>query len=175
MAASHREMDATGRDPVKVRNLALSLLAMARVAEDIFSEWEQTFLADLVEISTETIGLTQKQRKEKKFSKDHAEAALALRDFRLTTRQAEKLFEIRDSVVLHRDISGVSIRNLINRCYEARLDLSEANEEWIVKLWKSGVSELRTGDGCRLECGWNSEWRIPGNMKLSFQAARSIG
>ena len=30
-------------------------------------------------------------------------------------------------------------------------------------------------DGCRPECGWNSEWRIPGNMKLSFQAARSIG
>jgi adenine-specific DNA-methyltransferase len=28
---------------------------------------------------------------------------------------------------------------------------------------------------CRPECGWNSVWRIPGNMKLSFQAARSIG
>ena len=28
---------------------------------------------------------------------------------------------------------------------------------------------------CRPECGWNLEWRIPGDMKLSFQAARSIG
>jgi hypothetical protein len=29
--------------------------------------------------------------------------------------------------------------------------------------------------GCRPESGWNSVWRIPGDMKLSFQAARSIG
>jgi transcriptional regulator with XRE-family HTH domain len=28
---------------------------------------------------------------------------------------------------------------------------------------------------CRPECGWNSVWRIPGDMKVSFQAARSIG
>jgi hypothetical protein len=33
-----------------------------------------------------------------------------LRDFRLTSRQAEKLFEIRDAVELHRDIGGISVR-----------------------------------------------------------------
>ena len=37
--ASAREMLAVSSDPVKVRNLALSLLAMRKVAENLFSEW----------------------------------------------------------------------------------------------------------------------------------------
>lgn len=149
--ASHREMSAISSDPVRVRDLALSLLAMARVADDIFTEWELTFLRDVAEQSAGVVGLTAKQRKEFKFSKDHYEAALALRDFRLTARQAEKLFEIRDATVLHRDIDGISVRNLINRCYEAHCDLDEGDDEWLERLWKSGVSEVRTADLGRLK------------------------
>jgi len=37
------------------------------------------------------------------------------------------------------------------------------------------LSIVREKIWCRPECGWNSVWRIPGDMKLSFQAARSIG
>jgi hypothetical protein len=73
-----------------------------------------------------------------------------LRDFRLTSRQAEKLFEIRDATELHRDISGISVRNLIARCYEARLDLDEGDEEFIERLWRTGVIELRRNDLSRL-------------------------
>jgi GAF domain-containing protein len=142
--ASDREMLAVSSDPVRVRNLALSLLALTKTAEDIFSEWELTFLQDIAEQSAKVIALSPKERKEYKFSENQAEALLALRDFRLTSRQAEKLFEIRDNVTLHRDIKGIGVRNLIIRCYEARLDLDEGDEEFVEELWKSGATELRT-------------------------------
>jgi GAF domain-containing protein len=142
--ASDREMLAVSSDPVRVRNLALSLLALTKTAEDIFSEWELTFLQDIAEQSAKVIALRPKERKEYKFSENQAEALLALRDFRLTSRQAEKLFEIRDNVTLHRDIKGISVRNLIIRCYEARLDLDEGDDEFVEELWKSGATELRT-------------------------------
>jgi hypothetical protein len=45
----------------------------------------------------------------------------------------------------------------------------------VCKFVKSVVTGSTDGGRCRPECGWNSEWRIPGNTKLSFQAARSIG
>ena len=149
--ASYREMHAVGSDPVRVRNLALSLLALAKTAENVFTEWELTFLRDIAKQSAETMTLSPKERKEFKFSQERAEALLALRDFRLTTLQAEKLFEIRDATELHRDICGISVRNLINRCYEARLDLSEADEEFIERLWQRGVTELRRNDLSRLK------------------------
>jgi hypothetical protein len=136
---------------VRVRNLANSLLALAKTAEDIFTEWELTFLRDIAEQSASVIALTAKERKEFKFSKREAEALLALRDFRLTSRQAEKLFEIRDASVLYRHIAGISVRNLIERCYEARLDLDEDDEQFIERLWRTGAAELRGTELSRLK------------------------
>jgi hypothetical protein len=144
-------MHAVSSDPARVRNLALSLLALAKTAEDVFTEWELTFLRDIAEQSAEVMTLSSKERKEFKFSKDRAEALLALRDFRLTSLQAEKLFQIRDATELSREIGGISVRNLINRCYEARLDLNEGDEEFIERLWKRGVSELRRNDLSQLK------------------------
>jgi hypothetical protein len=127
-------MHAVSSDPARVRNLALGLLALAKTAEDVFTEWELTFLRDIAQQSADVMSLSSKERKEFKFSKDRAEALLALRDFRLTSLQAEKLFEIRDVAELHRDVGGISVRKLINRCYEARLDLHEDDEEFIERL-----------------------------------------
>lgn len=149
--ASAREMLAVSSDPVRVRNLALGLLALTKTAKDIFNEWELTFLRDMAERSEAIIALSPKERKEFKFSTRQAEALLALRDFRLTSRQAETLFEIRDATTLHRDINGVSVSNLIARCYEARLDLDEADEKFIEGLWKRGATELRTPALMRLK------------------------
>jgi hypothetical protein len=157
--ATHREMHAVSSDPVGVRNLALGLLALAKTAEDVFTEWELTFLRDIAKQSAETIALSPKERKEFKFSEDRAQALLALRDFRLTALQAEKLFEIRDATELHRDIGGISVGNLISRCYEARLDRSEDDEEFMERLWKRGVSELRRNDLSRLKrCSRQVGW-----------------
>jgi GAF domain-containing protein len=149
--ASHREMHAISSDPARVRNLALSLLALAKLPDDVFTEWELTFLRDIAEQSAEILVLSPAQRKAFKFSEQKAEALLALRDFRLTSRQAEKLFEIRDAVELHRDVGGISVRNLITRCFENRLDLDEHDEEFIVRLWKTGATELRQRDLLRLK------------------------
>lgn len=148
---SYREMHAISSDPVRVRNLALGLLALARKAEDVFTEWELKFLRDIAEQSAEIIALSPRQRKEFKFSEQQAEARLALRDFRLTSRQAEKLFEIRDAIELHRDIGGISVCNLIARCYAARLELDEGDEEFIERLWRTGVVELRRNELLRLK------------------------
>lgn len=149
--ASHREMHAISSDPARVRNLALSLLALAKISEDVFSEWELTFLRDIAEQSAAIIALTPKQRQQLKFSQRQSEALLALRDFRLTSRQAEKLFEIRDAAELCRDIDGISVRNLIARCYEARLELDEDDEEFIGRLWQRGATALRRNDLSRLK------------------------
>jgi hypothetical protein len=66
---------------------------------------------------------------------------------RLSTRQAETLFEIRDEYELHSGMhGGFSVTTLISRVYEARTDLDEGDEEWIVALWKSGTRQLRRRD-----------------------------
>jgi hypothetical protein len=156
-------MHEIGRDPARVRNLSLSLLKLAETAENVFSEWELLFLRDRVVQADETLALSRKQRKGMKDSDSLAEARLALRDFRLTTLQAEKLFEIRDASVLHRDIRGVSVRNLINRCYEGRVELGEDDEQFIERVWQSGIAELRRNDlarlkRCSVQLGWLEDY-----------------
>jgi hypothetical protein len=67
---------------------------------------------------------------------------------RLSTRQAESLFGIRDEYELHSTLyDGFSVAILIQRCHEARLDLEEDDEAWIIKLWKAGTTRL-TNAGC---------------------------
>ena len=141
--ASNREMRAIGRDPARVRSLTLGLLKLAETAEYIFTDWELTFLRSLVGLAETTVGLTKRQQKD-------AGVALAMRGFRLTSRQAEKLLDIRDATVLHRDIGGVSIRSLINRCYEGRCDLAEDDEQFVERVYRSGAAELRGRDLARL-------------------------
>src|SRR5260370_28189862 len=65
--ASAREMHAVSSDPVKVRNLALGLLALTKTTENIFKEWELTFLRDIAEQSAAIIALSPKERKEFQF------------------------------------------------------------------------------------------------------------
>jgi hypothetical protein len=63
---------------------------------------------------------------------------------RLSTRQAEVLFEIRDDNELISKIDGnISISTLVRRAYEQRLELDEGDEEWIVAVWKRGTTSLR--------------------------------
>jgi hypothetical protein len=66
------------------------------------------------------------------------------------TRQAEVLFEVRDDNELISKIDG-NISNLIQRAYEARLDLDERDEEWIVAIWNRGTTSLRRRHLVRLK------------------------
>ena len=52
----------------------------------------------------------------------------------LTTRQAEKLLQIRDDAAFMTEFLGFSVRLLLKGCWEGRLDLSEADEEWIGRM-----------------------------------------
>jgi hypothetical protein len=54
------------------------------------------------------------------------------------------LFEIRDDNELISSIGGnIKVSNLIQRAYEARLDLDEGDEEWIVAIRNRGTTSLR--------------------------------
>ena len=149
--ATYREMHEIGSDPARVRNLARSLLKLAETAENIFSEWELQFLKHRVEEASAVLALKPKQKQQMKFSQQEHEARLALRDFRLTTLQAEKLLEIRDATMLYRDIGGISVRKLINQCHLSRFELHGDDEQFIDQLWRSGVGELRRNDLARLK------------------------
>ena len=78
----------------------------------------------------------------------------------------------------------------VTRC--RRRKLSDRADPWTVRLERvqgtignDGIERICTQtkitefdaqrSGCRPECGWNSGGAISGNMKVSFQAARSIG
>jgi hypothetical protein len=81
-----------------------------------------------------------------------------LRDFanrghrELTTRQAEKLLEIRDSIEMVKEIgrSRFSVRILLAKCHEARSDLNEDDEEFILKTREKNLTMIRRRDGGRL-------------------------
>jgi hypothetical protein len=144
-------MHEIGGDPARVRSLSRSLLNLAETAENVFSEWELTFLRSLAEQADKTLALSRKRRKQMKDSLLVEEARLALRDFRLTTLQAEKLLEIRDATMLYRDVGGISVRKLINQCHLFRFELDGDDEQFIDQLWRSGVGELRRNDLARLK------------------------
>jgi len=78
------------------------------------------------------------------WERDFLESLAARPPERLSTRQAEVLFEIRDDNELISKIDGnIKVSNLIQRACEARLDLDENDEEWIIAIWNRGTTSLR--------------------------------
>ena len=62
----------------------------------------------------------------------------------LTTRQGEKLIELRDDAEYHSSVQGFGVASLITNCWLARDDLSsEQNKKFIEELKASGVSAIR--------------------------------
>jgi hypothetical protein len=117
--SSWREINEIGKDPVRVRNLAKLLLAVHRAE---LTEWELDFLQGVLERGEQ--------------------------DEDLTTRQAEKLVEIRDSLKHYSSIDGFNVRRLIENCWMARLDLGESDEDFINRV--RGRGSLRRSDAQRL-------------------------
>jgi hypothetical protein len=60
-----------------------------------------------------------------------------------TTRQAEKLLQIRDDIQEVTEVLSFSVELLLKRCFEARLDLSEADEEWVVGRFQTSPRKIR--------------------------------
>jgi hypothetical protein len=60
----------------------------------------------------------------------------------ITTRQGEKLVELRDDAEYHSAVQGFSVVSLITNCWLARDDLS-SGKKFIEELKASGVSAIR--------------------------------
>jgi hypothetical protein len=68
----------------------------------------------------------------------------------LTTRQAEKLVEVRDASVWHERVDNFPLRSLVKSCWEMRHLLSEGDEEFIQRLHEEGAVRLRRRAAARL-------------------------
>jgi hypothetical protein len=69
----------------------------------------------------------------------------------LSTRQAEKLVELRDDAVLYRKVDGFVLNALIGQCFLYRDELnSDRDREFIERLKSSGQEALRKRDAVRL-------------------------
>ena len=69
----------------------------------------------------------------------------------LSTRQAEKLLEIRDDIRRVESIEGFSVKTMLPACYEARLDLDDEDDiEFLESLRASNATVWRYRDARRV-------------------------
>lgn len=77
-------------------------------------------------------------------------AGIGARREDLTTRQGEKLVELRDESVWYTAVDGFSLRTLIERCHLCRDELADHDAGFIERLRASGATRLRRKDARRL-------------------------
>jgi hypothetical protein len=111
--ASWREIDRVRKDPQAAADIAKRLLSLPASE---FTDWELDYLR-----SVRRLGKIEE----------------------FTTRQAEKLLQIRDDIEEVKEVLGFSVRLLLKGCVEARLDLSEADEEWVLARSQSSSETIR--------------------------------
>jgi hypothetical protein len=118
--ASWQEIDRIRKDPKAFRALAKGL--RTHISE--LTDWEKDFLSSINSQS----------------DKDE-----------FTTRQSEKLLQIRDDYVSVTEIrGGFSVKIILRQCHEARLDLLEDDEEWIVQRFEQSSTTIRRKHAGRL-------------------------
>ncbi|MEA2876811.1 MAG: hypothetical protein QOF14_2007 [Hyphomicrobiales bacterium] len=121
--ASWREIDRVRKDANGARELATRLL---KIYPGELTKWEEAFL-ESISSYTEL--------------------------FEFTTRQSEKLLQVRDDLELVAEYRGFSIPLLIKNVFDARLDLSEADEQWFLQIReKTQVSIRRKHLGRLMRC-----------------------
>lgn len=116
----YREINALQRDPERARRLAQILLALTDIE---WTDWEFDFLRSMAARET---------------------------DEDLSTRQSEKIVELRDASVWHEKVDGFSLRFLIKNCSDMRHLLSEHDGEFVVRLKDEEVVKLRRRQAGRL-------------------------
>ena len=110
----YKEIDRVRKDSVAVKSLAKKLLS---IPNHDWSDWELDFLEHMARHRGPNP---------------------------ITTRQGEKLIELRDGAEYHSSVQGFSVASLITNCWAARDDLnSEQDKKFIEDLKASGVSAIR--------------------------------
>jgi len=97
-------MKKLAQNPAAVTSLATFLLALPDAG---WTEWEADFLASMAH-------------------RDHAQA--------ISTRQREKLVELKEDATSYSKFDGLSVASLVRDCWIARLDLSDVDEAFIDDL-----------------------------------------
>jgi hypothetical protein len=76
--------------------------------------------------------------------------SIGARQHELTTRQGEKLVELRDEATWYTAVDGFSLRALIERCHLCRNELADDDAAFIERLKSAGAIRLRRKDARRL-------------------------
>jgi hypothetical protein len=76
--------------------------------------------------------------------------SIAARRQVLTTRQGEKLVELRDEAAWYASVDGFSLRALVERCHLLRDELAEGDAAFIERLVASNATRLRRKDARRV-------------------------
>lgn len=119
--ASWNEIERVRKDPKGFRALAKSL--MASVGDEL-TDWESAFLDSVI----------LKPDKDSDYS----------------TRQSEKLLQIRDDGAIIETVRGFSVNTLLIACHLARVDLCEEDEDWIVAIVARSRDWIKKRDAARL-------------------------
>ena len=77
-------------------------------------------------------------------------AGIGARRGDLTTRQGEKLIELRDEATWYTAVDGFSLNTLVERCHLLRDELTESDATFIERLRVSGAACLRRKDARRV-------------------------
>ena len=75
---------------------------------------------------------------------------MMLRDEELSTRQAEKLVELRDDSKHYEKIDGFVLRTLVDKCFIYRCELSEHDAEFIERKKTSSLGRFLRRDASRI-------------------------
>jgi hypothetical protein len=111
--ASWQEIDRIRKDAKGFRSLAKGL----RTHISDLTDWEKDFLTSIN---------SQSEKEE------------------FTTRQSEKLMQIRDDYEIVTQLpGGFSVRIILEKCKEGRIDLLEDEEEWIAQAYERSPTTIR--------------------------------
>ena len=77
-------------------------------------------------------------------------SSIGARQQDLTTRQGEKLIELRDEAIWYTTVEGFSLKALIERCQLARDELAGHDADFIERLRTAKATRLRRKDARRL-------------------------
>jgi hypothetical protein len=68
----------------------------------------------------------------------------------LSTRQGEKLIQLRDAAMLYEKVEGFSLKTLVHNCFASRLDLSESDQDFVERRKLSGATKFRRREAARI-------------------------